>query len=230
MRLGRPGSFFVLLVPCVIVSACSGSVEGRPTTIQPSVTGVTAGGAQASLGIALLTADQVASAEFAPQEVSQRPIGDANFSEDPDPRGPCGKMVRQPSLSKGAIAVFTGTNPNVTLFEVIVDLPAGVARAFVADFASDVSPGCPPFQSNTASGTQTTEFIGQVHLPGIGDQRVCTESRVTPKDGQPFYASGALIRVGDRLIVMGTFSSARPPREFLSSVAHLAAGDLQKLS
>lgn len=210
----------IIVFVCLTAAACGGAhPAAMPVTIQTPAP---------SLRSALLTAGQLPAR---PDAYSGGQVSAASITEDPDPRGPCGVRLRQPSLHHGAVAQFRSGEP-AAVFQWINRLPPGVASTFVAAVSDDIRPGCPAFNSATPYGhLERNTFVRVIPLPPLGDQRVAITLRIRlmAQGARAGYGTEILIREGDHLTVV-TLTGLRPqaPR-LVRAVAVSAAEDLTRM-
>ena len=171
----RPAA--ILVVVCLTAAACGGThTAAKPIANRTPVP---------SLRSALLTAGQLPGT---PDVYTGGPVSAASITHDPDPRGPCGVRLTEPSLYHGAVAQFRSREP-AAVFQWINRLPSAVASAFVAAVADDVRPGCPAFDSATPYGhPQRNVFVRAIGLPPLGDQRLRDDTASAARRGRPATA------------------------------------------
>ena len=209
----------ILVLVCLAAAACGGA-GGTGSSVKH----VTA----KALRRALLTAAQLPAT---PDPYAGGPASPASITDDPDPRGPCGAMLTQPSLHRGAVAQFRSGDP-AAVFQWVNRLPATVASAAVAAVSNDIRPGCPAFNSATPYGhPQRNTFVRAISLPSLGDQRVAITLRIRlmAPGARAAYGTEILIRKGDYLTVV-VLSGLQPQTpSVVRAVAASAAADLSRL-
>jgi hypothetical protein len=213
----------ILVFVCLAAAACGGA-GGTGSSANPVTAKVTA----RSLRGALLTAAQLPAT---PNAFAGGPVSAGSIPDDPDPRGPCGTKLPQPSLRSGAVAQFRSPEP-AAVFEWISRTPPGEATAYLAGVAADIRPGCAAFKSATPYGhPQLNVFVRATALPPLGDQRVAATMhlRLLAPGERAAYVTEILIREGDYMTAL-IVSGLRPqPPRFLRAVAVSAAADLSRL-
>jgi hypothetical protein len=213
----------IIVFVCLTAAACGGA-GGTGSSANPVTAKVTA----RSLRGALMTAAQLPAT---PDAFAGGPVGNASITDDPDPRGPCGAKLSQPSLQSGAVAQFRSLEP-AAVFQWITRTPPGEATAYLAGVADDIRPGCAAFKSATPYGhPQLNVFVRATVLPPLGDQRVAVTMRLrllAPGD-RAAYVTEILIREGDYMTAI-IVSGLRPqPPRLVRAVAASAAADLSRL-
>ena len=87
-------------------------------------------------------------------------------------------------------------------------------------------PGCPPFESESASGgPPESRFLGAIPLGKLADQHVAVEMQLTTE--ATVHAALITLRSGDHLAGVGLISGKRLPRVYVGAVARYAG---QRLS
>jgi hypothetical protein len=155
--------------------------------------------------------------------VRQRP--EHSMTANPDPRGPCGARLAQPSFTSQGLTVYASP-AGAEVFIWSRRLPGQSVSRLVEAVSADIRPGCPAFLSRTSyARDQLNEFLGAVSLPDLGDQRVAFATRVRQNapGSQWAYASEALIGRGDRLSAIMVVSTRQPDDAFVRGVAALAS-------
>jgi hypothetical protein len=212
----------IMIVVCLTAAACGGAGgthAATPATSNPAP----------SLRIALLTAAQLPGK---PDVYAGGPVSAASITDDPDPRGPCGVRLSQPSLRAGVVAQFQSRRP-AAVFQWINRIPPATATAYVAAVMDDIRPGCRAFTSATPYGhPQLNAFVRAIALPALGDQRVAITLRIRllARGARTGYGTEILIRDGDYLTAI-VLSGLRPqaPR-LVRAVAAAAAADIGRLA
>jgi hypothetical protein len=154
----------------------------------------------------------------------------ATATPDPDPRGPCGAPIVQPSIRRGAFVEYErgGVRP-LRVVQWVNDLAGGEAARTIAAVAADVQPGCPPYSTATPYGhPQRNGFVRTFPLGSVGDQRFAFEiwARVEVRGTPRAYATEILIRASDRLTAVALESLRPLPAALVRAVAARAAADL----
>ena len=123
----------------------------------------------------LLTEQEVKSIEGL-ADVQAKEVSDAQFFENPDPRGPCGGVVPQIPTAGAVGRAFVGSSA------VMVELLAKVSAAhttYVKSILADRVEGCGTFTSTTNTGdTQTVSETAFVKLKGVTGPAIAWTSRV----------------------------------------------------
>lgn len=212
-----------MLVVCLTAAACGGA-GGTGSTAKP----VTAKVTTRSLRGALLTAAQLPAT---PVAFAGGPVTSGSITDDPDPRGPCGEKLSQPSLQSGAVAQFRSPAP-AAVFQWVNRTPPGEATTYLTGVADDIRPGCAAFRSATPYGhPQLNVFVRATALPPLGDQRVAVTMRLrllAPGE-RAAYVTEILIREGDYMSAIIVSGLRRQPPRLVRAVAASAAADLSRL-
>ena len=96
-----------------------------------------------------------------------RDINDMPLFENPDPRGPCGAVSRQPQFAGASGRALTGAS--LSLVQLVMTTTAE-QRDDLKEMIGDRHPACGPYQSTTNRGDQqTVSEIAFVDLPGAKD-------------------------------------------------------------
>lgn len=146
---------------------------------------------------------------------------------NPDPRGPCGAPLTQPSFTGDGLTLYT-SQAGAEVFVWSRRISKQSASQLVAAISSDLRPGCPAFLSKTPyAHDQLNELLGAVSLPDLGDQRVAFATRVRQNapGSRWAYAAEAFVRRNDRLSAIMVVSTHRLDDAFVRGVAALAAGN-----
>jgi hypothetical protein len=212
-----------IVVVCLTAAACGGA-SGMHVAPAPGTSGTPA----PALRSALLTAPELPAM---PDAFAGGPVSVASITVDPDPRGPCGVKLSQPSFRTGVVAQFQSREP-AAVFQWINRLPRGTATAYIAAVADDIRPGCPAFKTATPYGhPQLNVFVGAIALPPLGDQRVAVTLRLRQLSpgARAGYGTEILIRDGDYMtgIVVTGFRPQSP--SLVRAVAARAAADMSRL-
>lgn len=180
----------------------------------------------------LLTIEDVAGGPGAPLGMTQVDSDAMAIEDNPDPRGPCGAKVYQPSLATAVAGAFfqsQGTPPT-RVMHVLWDLPPGLSTRAVKDLRRDVEPGCPPFRSITPYGfRQKAQFVDRLPVSG-GDLNVAVIVEVQAPGQPPAFAYTVLVSEGDLLSAMIIFSAAPLPLDYAGELGDTAAKRLEPLT
>ena len=168
---------------------------------------------------------EVSAVAGAPGRFVREPL-QSEMTPNPDPRGPCGGRLDQPSLTNDGLTPYTSAS-GTEVFLWSRHLPRRSVQKLVDAVSADIHPGCPSFLSRTPyAHDQVNEFLGAVSLPALGDQRVAFATRVRQDapGSRWAYAAEAFVRDGDRLSAIMVVSTQRPDDAFVRGVTALASG------
>lgn len=197
-----------------------------PNAAKPRAAPLTSGVAESSRG-SLLTLSDVSQLPGAPLPLVQQQVEDASLFENPDPRGPCGAPIKQPSYADAAIVAFvTQDDRDATLVQAIWDNPSEEARDLIRQTRSDIRPVCPPFTSETPFGQQEVEFVEEIRLEIPASDAVATSARIALPKAPLIHAANVLVRRGDRLTAISVFGEDSLPATFIAALADAAARKL----
>jgi hypothetical protein len=201
-----------------IGAACSSGADGG-STLRP-------GDASAKqLEPGLLTLSQVRRALVLPRyhRTSAAPL---NLRNDPDPRGPCGAKVDQPSLRTAAVGAFR--DDRSALVNVVIEPGERRATDYIRALQADSKPGCPPWESKTDTGrTQRTEPT-IVPLPPIADG-ASAFGGVTTVGGRRAVVVGVAVRDGGRLSISQLVAGTSVSPDAAIALARESATALERL-
>jgi hypothetical protein len=169
-------------------------------------------------------AAEISAVQGAPGAFVRQRVG-PSMTPNPDPRGPCGARLTQPSFTADGLTVYASP-AGTEVFIWSRRLRRQTVQSLVEAIAADIRPGCPAFLSRTPyAHDQLNEFMGAVSLPDLGDQRVAFRTRVRQDaPGSAWaYAAEAFVRRDDRLSAVMVVSTRRPGDAFVRGVVALAA-------
>jgi hypothetical protein len=196
-------SVAVALVASSVTASCS-TTSHTPRTALPSLTPPITAKATSSLRGGLITQ---ADLDVTPSVtgITVASLGSGQVFTDPDPRGPCGAKLNQPSLEGAAGEALQGAVNGV---ELIIHVDPAVAEDYVSAVQRDTRPGCPNWQSMTNTGaTQTGELVTAVPLSVPADQATAALLRVTSQ-GSKLAGTEIILRDGGTVSVTIMFSAA----------------------
>jgi hypothetical protein len=216
----------VVLVAALALAACgkesrSEDRASRPTTAAP----VTTSPHQQALRSALLTLAEVQALPDAPDGFAELPSPPFGKLYDADPRGPCGGTITKPP-APDAIVSFGAQPSGVTVYHAVYGMAMGRAEQSIAELRADMRPRCPAFRSRSVAGVHTTQFLGEMLMPPVGDDRLAILWRTRFADTPDAYLTYAVIRAGDDLSVVMVMTFAPIPPDFPVEVVAAAAKKL----
>lgn len=211
----------LLAVLIGLASACgSVSVHDQPATARRVAAHRVAPSA------ALLTAAQLRPIVG---RVRRTSLTTATVTPDPDPRGPCGARIVQPSIQRGVLVEFERRSRPLRVMQWVDDVPEADSARLIAAISADARPGCHPYSTATPYGhPQRNGFVRAFSLPSVGDQRAAFEiwARIAAPGDRRAYATEIVIRAGNRLTAV-TLESLRPVSPALvREIAERTAADL----
>jgi hypothetical protein len=187
------------VVFALVGAACSGKHALPSTTPKFTVQARLVDGADL-----LLTVDEArAIPGFA--DVSVKEIRDVPLFENPDPRGPCGAVIRNIRMAGAVGRVFAAGDTTVEL----VSVSGPDDEANVAEQQADHPIPCGPYKSTTNQGlTQTVSEIAFVQLPKFPGLAVAWVLRIDV-GGTKMYG-GAAMAIAKGHTVLVQLQSATP--------------------
>jgi hypothetical protein len=206
----------------VVVALGAGCSSGSGTTSSTPPIESTA----AKLEPGLLTLAQVRVALATPgyRRTSAKGI---DLNDNPDPRGPCGATVTQPSFRPGAVATFR--NRSSAVATIVIEPGAAAAKQYLDALVADARPGCPPFVSTTNYGeTQRVEPV-VVPLPPLADGAVASGGVVTVGDSPRSAGVSITVRDGGRMALTMMISGSDIPESAIVALARASAKALERL-
>jgi len=174
----------------------------------------------------LLTLSQVRAALDAPRYRRTSSEG-LNLRGNPDPRGPCGAKVPQPSLRHGALASFR--NRSSALATMVVEPGELATKRYLDAIVADSRPGCAAFDSTTNFGETQHVVPILVPLPPLADGAVASAGLVTIGDGPRTLLVEIIVRDGDRMAFTGIISGTDIPASKVVALARESAKALESL-
>lgn len=222
-RRSPHGSGLAVLLIGMLLAGCSGQTRSEPRTPPRTTIPGRTRPSQQALQAALLTVDEVRALRNAPPALAEEP-SPAAAGEHPDPRGPCGARLAPPSTAGAATRRFADP-AGIVVDQLVFGLPPGRADRYLAAVRADMRPHCPAFRARTPDGVQTTQFLGAVPLPPVGDDRLAEVVR-TGGEGAVAYWMTARVRSGTSLTVVLVGADAQVPQQFLIDLAVAAARKL----
>ena len=198
----------IAAVLMVFGAACSEGSDPGPSTPR-----ITEGVDDGQLTKSLVSLEEIEDIPDAPGELVEQPIQDVSAFENPDPRGPCGAKISQPTFEDAALVAFATTQPpHSTIVQAVWDLPDDEAEEFLEAHRRDARPGCPTYTSSTPTGTQEVQFLEEVDISG---EALATKVRLKVKDAAPFYGAVGMARRGTFLSLIMIFGEKPVSSAFL---------------
>lgn len=191
----------------LLIAACgsTGSSSDAATStsvgsasLTPQITATTAATASPTL-----TTGDLRAIPGLPTDVRVAAIDTTKIFENPDPRGPCGAKIPQPSFKNAAGVAISGTG--LVGDQLVTELPSGQAAAYVRAMIQDGHTPCPQYTSTTNTGaTQIVTPLGavEVHATELGLVYAGTIQLGATRS----YAVGVLLVAGDKLQTMDLLS------------------------
>ena len=210
-----------VVVVAVTLAGCGGDRDTRPPPPLPTstFTPLTTGPRQQELAGALLTAAEIQAIPDAPGGLTRRstdPTAGPVGTDSDRVGGACGarSTVRLPPADR-AIAIFD-SDSGATVVHFVYKLAPGLASRFIAEQRTDIRPGCRPSRYDSPSGPEVIEFLGEVPLPPVGDERVGISFRTRLADSTDYYVVTAYVRSGTNLASISVID-AKPISQALPS-------------
>jgi hypothetical protein len=213
------------LIALMGVSSCSSST---PRSLHSNTPAIATGAGSSSQKSALLTTDDLRAIPGAPADIRvASPDQPTSLYQNPDQIGPCGQKLAIPTSSRIAVREFGSASLNG--FQMVLDVSAARATAFVTAWQDDTRPGCPPSSSRTNTGsTQTQTLVAAIPLPDLVDQATGALLRITNM-GQTLAAYALVFRSGGRLDFNVLFSAKPLSSAFGNGFAQRAETALNTL-
>jgi hypothetical protein len=218
-RCPPSGAALAVLVTALALAGCGH--QSRSTTAAP----VTTRPPQRDLRSALLTLAEVQALPHAPDGLTEQPNPPFGKVYRGDPRGPCGGTVML-LPDPDAVISFTAQPDGVTVYHLVFAMAAGRAAQFLAESRADMRPRCPAFRSRSVFGIHTTQFLGEMMTPPVGDDRLATLNRTSFAGTPDAYVAYAVIRSGDDLSWIAVITFTPIPPDFAVEVMAAAAKKL----
>jgi hypothetical protein len=221
MRAGARWKALVALGLCLALGVGCSSGESEKTSSTPRIKSTAK-----ALEPGVLTLAQVRAALGAPEYRRTSSKG-VNLYDNPDPRGPCGAKVTQPSFRHGAVASFR--NRTSAVITMVIEPGVSAATQALDDLAADAKPGCPPFESTTNFGETQRVIPMMVPLPPLADGAIASGGIVTIGDNPRTVLAGIAVRDGGRVVFTQLISGSDVPESSVVALARESAKALERL-
>jgi hypothetical protein len=229
-RLNPPSLALAPLILALVLAGCAGSGPQRqqlsPATSRPQ---------HQDPHDALLTLADVRALRDAPQGLRALPDAARAFEAEAATHrageaGSCGSVSRLglPPPADRAIVVFGSDSGSTGITHWVLRLDPGDAQKVMAAFRGAMRPGCSPVEVKEPSGPQASQFLGEVPLALLGDDRLAFSVRL--RDGHNTrYVMAAAVRSGDNIALVYVGEPDSISRALLSDLAVAAGEKLAKL-
>lgn len=230
-RPNAPSLALAQLILALVLAGCASSGPQRqqlpPATSRPQ---------HQNPRDALLTLADVQTLRDAPQGLRALPDAARAYEAEAATHGageagPCGSVTRLglPPPADRAIMVFgsdSGSTAGSTHW--VLRLSPGDAQTVMAAHRAAMRPGCFPIEVKEPSGPQTSQFLGEIPLPLLGDDRLAFSIRL--RDGHNTrYVMGAVVRSADNIALVNVGEPGPISRALLTDLAVAAGEKLAKL-
>jgi len=224
-RPNPPSLALAPLILALVLAGCAGSGPQRqqlsPATSRPQ---------HQDPRDALLTLADVQTLRDAPQGLRALPDAARAYEAEAAAHrageaGPCGSVFRLglPPPADRAIMVFGSDSGPTGITHWVLRLSPDDAQTVMAAFRAAMRPGCFPIEVKEPSGPQTSQFLGEIPLPLLGDDRLAFSVRL--RDGHNTrYVMAAAVRSGDNIALAYVGEPGPISRALLTDLA-VAAGE-----